>query len=651
MKILVVEESPLTRKFIINELKTEGFEIEVAASAEEALGVLETVPDIGLITLRVVMEGMDGFQFVDHLQTPEVRRRLRPLRNDRIPTIFVTSNDTDEDRLRGYKVGAAYFIQKPWPKGDLVKHVNMALGRGSQFSGETVLVVDDSPTARRFIAACLAHLGVNILEADDGDTAVEILADPTKRVDLVVTDLMMERMDGDELCVKIRGELGLTDLPIIFLSGNEDKTTILSLFKMGATDYLKKPFMKEELVARLRAYLDRESSRKALLESLAKLQETNLLKDEFMTVCSQDLYSPMESILGYLEGAAPAEADSERRDGVCQSGHHLLSILSNLMDLGKMASGREKLSFEAQNWQEILETALTGHRHTARSKGIRLDFRVATSDTGIRGDRSSLMRICNNVISNAIKFTPRGGRVAVTLGPGRSGELALEVADNGLGIAAEQLPDIFDRYHRTTTEGTDGEKGTGLGLAITRELVERHGGTIAVDSKPQVGTAIKVLLPLASSAKVGAASMHSPGEPRPVPGGLDGCRVLLVKSGSDRLAQEETLLARLGCRVTAAAAGSDAVTVFSRQGADRPFDVVLLDLGTDVQAACESAAALRQAESGHARDLTPILALVSRGLDGQLPGFLAAGVNDFLTRPLAEPAVKEALERWLSVPV
>jgi CheY-like chemotaxis protein len=113
MKILVVEESPLTRKFIINELKTEGFSISVAATAEEALSVLETVPDIKLITLRVVMEGMDGFQFVDHLHSAEVRKRLRPLRNDRVPVVFVTSNDTDEDRLRGYQVGAADFIQKP----------------------------------------------------------------------------------------------------------------------------------------------------------------------------------------------------------------------------------------------------------------------------------------------------------------------------------------------------------------------------------------------------------------------------------------------------------------------------------------------------------------------------------------------------------
>jgi CheY-like chemotaxis protein len=653
MKILVLEESPLTRKFIINELKTEGFEIEVAATAEEALGILETVPDIKLVTLRVVMEGMDGFEFVNHLHSKEIRERLRPLNNHQVPTIFVTSNDTDEDRLRGYKVGAADFIQKPWPKGDLVKHVNMALGRGTEFSGLTVLVVDDSPTARHFISSCLAHLGVTILEADDGETAVEILADPATHVDLVVTDLNMVRMNGDELCVKIRGELGLTKLPIIFLSGNEDKTTILSLFKMGATDYLKKPFMKEELVARLRAYLDQETSRQALETSVSRLQESNLLKDEFMTVCSQDLYSPMESILAHVEelqGKGQTEGDpQDKAEAIRNSGKHLLSILSSLMDIGRIASDREKLRMVRLDWTDILDSALSGQRPLAAAKGIRLNRSVSSSGTCVRGDRPSLLRVCNNVLSNAVKFTPPGGAIQVKLGNGRLGEVVLEVSDSGVGIASDRLPEIFDRYHRSTTVGTTGEKGTGLGLAITRELVERHGGTMAVESAPGDGTTVKVILPQPSASQAkDPDEQHSSGEGSSQQIGATS-RVLLVDDEPGHLTQGKILLEGLGCQVTIASSGMDAVKLFKRTADGIPFDLVLLDLDLPIQSGLQTALALRESESAEPRDQVPILAMTSHSLDGQLGQLLAAGVNDFLAKPLASQPVSEALERWLPV--
>ena len=642
MKVLVVEESPLTRKFIINELKTEGFAIQVAASAEEALSILETVPDISLITLRVVMEGMDGFQFVDLLHSREVRDHLRPLRNDQIPTIFVTSNDTDEDRLRGYQVGAADFIQKPWPKGDLVKHVNMALGRGSEFSGLTVLVVDDSRTARSFIASCLAHLGVTILQADDGETALEILADPSRPVDLVVTDLMMERMNGDELCVKIRGELGLTRLPVIFLSGNEDKTTILSLFKMGATDYLKKPFMKEELVARLRAYLEQESARKEMADSVSRLTETNLLKDEFLTVCSQDLYTPMGSILGYLDGLPEGDDDEGRLAGVRRSGRHLMSILSNLTDIGHIATGRQQVKLVKVDWKGILETAVAESRRVAVPKGIRLDLKVAAPRTVVRGDRAALLRIAGNLLSNALKFTRPGGRVAVTLADGRRGELVLEVADNGVGLDPATLPELFNRYCRRSTDGTSGEKGTGLGLALTRELVERHGGTMAVESAPGAGTTVRVILPLAQSGDLDP----EPGEVTlggvPVGSGLS---VLLVDSDAGHLARGRLLLEGLGCRVSGAVSGMEAVDLHVRRLAADPFDLVILDQDLPVQSAAETAQALRDQEAAAGRQQGPILVMASRSLDGSLARLLAAGVSDFVAKPLVAGTVREALER------
>jgi CheY-like chemotaxis protein len=264
MKILVLEYSPMARRIIGEEFLSSGFEVINAETVEKALNILVSVPDISLITTGVALDGGDGFEFIRNLQSPEMKKQLKPMGNDEVPVILVTSNDTDKDRLKGYQVGASDFIQKPWSQGHLLAHVESVLGQDDELAGLSVLVADDSPTARTFISNCISRLGVTIHEANDGDQALEFLKN--HEVDLVVTDLNMPNMGGDTLCLKIRGELGLKDLPVIFLSGNEDRETIISLFKMGATDYLKKPFLQEELMARLRVHLEREKLMQALRE-------------------------------------------------------------------------------------------------------------------------------------------------------------------------------------------------------------------------------------------------------------------------------------------------------------------------------------------------------------------------------------------------
>ncbi len=262
MRILVLESSPMVRRLIGEELLPSNYEILEAETLGQALDLLTSVEGISLVTTPVVLDDTDGFEFIRQLRSPELRQRLKPLGNHNVPAILVTANDTDADRLRGYQVGAADFIQKPWSRGQLLAHVDSVLGQGDELAGMSVLVADDSRTARSFIRTCLVRLGVTVHEADDGDTALEFLRD--HRVDMLLSDLNMVRMHGDALCLKVRSELGLTDLPIIFLSANEDKAAILSLFKLGATDYLKKPFLQEELMARLKVHLEREKLMRTL---------------------------------------------------------------------------------------------------------------------------------------------------------------------------------------------------------------------------------------------------------------------------------------------------------------------------------------------------------------------------------------------------
>ncbi len=267
MQVLVLEQSAMIRRLISEELSAGGYTVLEAQNTVEARRILLKETNIALMTLGTVLAGADGFEFLEEVNSAEFQALLRPLNNDCLSAVFVTANDNDADRLRGYHIGAADFIQKPWPKGQLLIHIDLALGRSVEMQGLCALVVDDSPTSRRFVHSCLSRLGVTVHEADDGETALEFLRKNT--VDLVLTDLNMARMGGDTLCLKIRRELDLPDLPVIFLSADQEKSTILTLFKIGATDCLCKPFIQEELMARLKVHFERAVLRRALHEVAA----------------------------------------------------------------------------------------------------------------------------------------------------------------------------------------------------------------------------------------------------------------------------------------------------------------------------------------------------------------------------------------------
>jgi len=344
MKILILEKSGVARRFFAEELEPAGYQVIAASTPAEALDWLMKIEGISLITLQVVMEGTDGFEFLKNLRSPEMRAKLAEMKNDDVPAVFVTSNDTDQDRLRGFQVGAADFIQKPWPRGELLATVNHVLGKSAELSGLSILVVEDSRTARGLIRTCLERLGVQVYEADDGTTALEFLRSGEHPVHMVVTDLNMREMNGDALCLHIRKDLGLESLPVIFLSSTEDQSTVLGLYKMGASDYLRKPFFQEELLARLRGYLEREKLTIELRKSVEQLEETNRLKDAVLSLCSHDLRSPVEEILKRAnrleEFGSITDAQRKVLTGITESGYHFFSLLEGLLGEYEGASGK-----------------------------------------------------------------------------------------------------------------------------------------------------------------------------------------------------------------------------------------------------------------------------------------------------------------------
>ena len=283
-KILVVDENPQARQLIGDDLRTHSYSVLEAANAQEALELIpQEKPD--LVTLDIDLPDMDGFTLCRTLSEPEYAQHYTSKPSGHLPVIIITDNDTLEVRNRGFEIGAADFLTKPFYEGEVLKAVNKIIRPNKRLIGLTALVVDDSNMARRICSQLLRREGLTVFECSDGVEAFSFMQEMHEKIDMVVTDLKMPNMEGDELCQKLRQELHLTDLPIIFLTAVSDHKLLIQMFAMGATDYIVKPFVKEELIARLKVHLERAQLTRNLKRIIGSLKRAN---DEIRTLSITD---------------------------------------------------------------------------------------------------------------------------------------------------------------------------------------------------------------------------------------------------------------------------------------------------------------------------------------------------------------------------
>ena len=274
-RILVVDDSQTIRMQIREELEQGGYEVVEAKNGLEALifAASPTPPD--LITLDIEMPKMDGFETCRKLRETHYARFFNKSEDYRVSIIFITGNDTLEDRNKGFELGAVDFITKPFQKGEVLTAVNKILNPPEAQSGIKALVADDNIVARKIASLCLSREGIEVFEAEDGEQAYDIIRNSGQRMDIVLTDLVMPNMDGMQLCRKIRQDLGKQDIPIIVLTAMSDLSGILDVFKVGASDYLVKPFSKEELLARINVHIERSQVNRQLRKTIKLLKEAN----------------------------------------------------------------------------------------------------------------------------------------------------------------------------------------------------------------------------------------------------------------------------------------------------------------------------------------------------------------------------------------
>jgi signal transduction histidine kinase len=372
---------------------------------------------------------------------------------------------------------------------------------------QSILVVDDNPANRQVAEGHLVAAGYRVTLAESGEAG--LAAFRTQAPDLVLLDILMPGLDGFDTCARIKELPGSRDVPVVFLTALADFTSHQRALEAGADDFLTKPINRTELLIRVRSLLWVKRLKDELTQGydLIRSQRDALLqaqrqKEELSALVVHDLKNPLTGILvnaRYLQADPAFTGDThEALRDIVTSAEVMHRMVMNLLDISRSEDGTLVPRLDALELDELVEVTCATVRRRLEER--RLELQLALEVRTIRADRDLLQRLLENLLDNAIKYTPPGGAVRIETGLRDDGLVSIRVIDTGTGIPPESREQIFQKYARLEGSAEVARTSRGLGLAFCRLAAEAHGGRIWVEDQPPVGTAFCVLLPLAPPA-------------------------------------------------------------------------------------------------------------------------------------------------------
>lgn len=359
---------------------------------------------------------------------------------------------------------------------------------GQEVTGERLLIVDDAPGMREVLGMKLEREGYRVAIADGSVRAGELI--DAEAFDLILLDIRLPDGSGLDLLGRLRARHSPLDLPVIVISGLDQSDDVVNALAQGANDYIVKPIDLPIVVARIRTQL-----------TARRMKQVN---DHFLRIVSHDLQKPLVIMLDvarelradFPEGSAMRADGLEALEILIDSGQHMQAIVSDLLELGALRHQRLRITRRPTDLGAVARQAVARNRPYAASKGGELRMEFARDLPNIPGDDARLTQVLENLIGNAIKFSPPGSVTTVRVLPS-DGWAICEVSDTGPGIPDKELALLFREYARGSNAPTGGEQSTGLGLSICRELVLLHGGEIGARNNAEGGATFWFRLPLA----------------------------------------------------------------------------------------------------------------------------------------------------------
>ncbi len=388
----------------------------------------------------------------------------------------------------------------------------------------TILLVDDNPTNLKTLLDYLNASSYKLLISPNGEQALQQVEQA--RPDLILLDVMMPGMDGFETCQCLKQQDATKDIPVIFMTALSDTADKVKGFEMGGVDYLTKPLQVEEVLVRVETHLSLRRLQKSLEEknmqleeevsrrkeaegelrklnqqletTNQQLEEANASKDKFFSIIAHDLRSPFNWLIG-LSQVIVENIDSYTKDEIKNimtqlytSTEKVYALLTNLLSWSRLQRGLMEHAPDTVALDEIAEHNVQLFASGADQKQITLRNSIPEG-TQAYVDRNMIDTVIRNLISNALKFTDAGGTIEVWSQP-TDDFIEIAVADTGTGISAENIAKLFRIDVKYIGLGTADEKGSGLGLLLCKELIEKNGGKIWVESEEGKGTTFRFTL-------------------------------------------------------------------------------------------------------------------------------------------------------------